>query len=124
MKVEHVSRVLDVLGVFVPGVLELSVLGPTFFSLYYVGRAFGFGADLEPRVVAGGCMTFSYFVCVMLNSWDYGRTGLRVDVTGQAPRNRNSVGARRGAQSGEACLLPDHSGSAQLEGGMNPVNGR
>ncbi len=74
MKVEHISRVLDVLGVLIPRVLELSVLVPTFFSLYYVARAFGFGADLEPRVVAGGCMTFSYFVCVMLNSWDYGRT--------------------------------------------------
>ncbi len=124
MKVEHVSRVLDVLGVFVPGVLELSVLVPTFFSLCYVARAFGFGAGLESRVVAGGSMTFSYFICVMLNSWDYGRTGLRVDVTGQAPRNRNAVGASHVAKPGEACLLPDHSGSAQLEGGMNPVNGR
>ncbi len=124
MKVEHVSRVLDVLGVFIPGVLELSVLVPTFFSLYYVARAFGFGAGLEPRVVAGGSMTFSYLVCVILNSWDHSGTEPRVDVTDQAPRNRNSVRARRGAQSGETCLVPDHSGSAQLEGGMNPVNGR
>ena len=124
MKVAHVSRVLDVLGILVPGVLELSVLVPTFFSLYCVAGALGFGADLEPRVVAGGSMTFSYFICVVLNSWDYSGTELRAEITDQAPRNRNSVGASYVAKSGEACLLSDYSGSAQLEGGMNPVNER
>lgn len=124
MKVAHVSRVLDVLGVFILGVLELSVLVPTFFSLYYVARAFGFGAELEPRVVAGGSVAFSYFACVILNSWDYSGTEPLAEATDQALRNRNSVGARHVAKRAEACLLPDHSGSAQLEGGMNPVNGR
>ena len=123
MKVAHVSRVLDVLGVFVPGVLELSVLVPTFFSLYYVARTFGFGADLEPRVVASGSMTFSYFVCVVLDSWDYRGTEPRAEITDRVPRNRNSVGASHVAKSGEACLVRNHSGKAQLQGGMNPVNG-
>jgi hypothetical protein len=35
-------------------VLELNLLVPTFFSLYYVARALGFDADLELRAVVGG----------------------------------------------------------------------
>jgi hypothetical protein len=123
MKVEHVTPVFEVLGIFIPGALELSLLVATFFSLYYVSRALGFGADLEPSVVAGGAMTFSCFVCVMLNSWDYSGAQLRAEVTDRAPRNRNSAGASHVAKSEEACLLPDHSGNTQFQGEMNPVNG-
>jgi hypothetical protein len=122
MKIEHVTPVFEVLGIFIPGVLELSLLVPTFFSLCYVARALGFGADLEPSVVAGGSMTFSCLVCVILNSWDYSGTQLRAEVADRAPRKRNSVGTSHVAKSEEACLPPDHSGNTQLQGEMNPVN--
>jgi hypothetical protein len=71
MKVAHDIRVFDVVGVFIPVVLELNLLVPTLFSLYYVARALGFDADLELRAVVGRVMILSYFVSVIMNSWDY-----------------------------------------------------
>jgi hypothetical protein len=41
MKVAHDIRVFDVVGAFLPVALELNLLVPTFFSLYYVARLWG-----------------------------------------------------------------------------------
>ncbi len=90
MNVERVARILDFVGVLIPSVLELTLLVPTFFGLYYAAKSLGFEVDLGAEVVMGISVTFSWFAWVTLNSWCYRGAERSAEATNQAPRDSDS----------------------------------
>lgn len=113
MKAARIVRGLELVGAFMPGVHELTLLVPAFFGLYYAARALGFGVDLEPEVVAGISVTFSCLVLVIFNGWVYSRTEGTAEATNEAPRNRDSSSGSQRPRPLEAREAIDRTAETQ-----------
>lgn len=67
MRLARITRILEIIGDYLPGVHELTLLVPAFFGMCSAARALGLDVDLGPAAVAVVSVTFSCFVWMILN---------------------------------------------------------
>lgn len=101
MKTTRIARILDLVGEFMPGVHELTLLLPALFGLHYAARAIGFDLDLGPEAVAVISVTFGCFVWIIFSSLAYSKPEGPDETTSKVLRERDSSSASPRAQASE-----------------------
>lgn len=91
MKTTRITRILELVGEFIPGVHELTLLLPAFFGLHSAARALGFDLDWGPEVIAVISVTLSFLLWIIFCSLVYNASHSRDEVTSEVLRSRDSV---------------------------------
>ncbi len=101
MKTTRIARILDLVGEFIPGVHELTLLLPAFLGLHSAARAIGFDLDLGPELVAVISVTFSCLVWIIFSSLACSQPHRPEETTSEVLRERDSSSASPRAQASE-----------------------
>ncbi|MCI0623280.1 MAG: hypothetical protein L0387_16750 [Acidobacteria bacterium] len=115
MKTTRIARILELLGAFIPGVYELSLLLPAFFGLHSAARAIGFDLDLGPEVVAVISVTFSCLLWMIFSSLAYDKPHRPSETTSAVFRGRDPLSASPRLQPWEVVQVNDSTGENRLK---------
>ncbi len=115
MKTTRISRILELVGEFIPGVHELTLLLPAFFGLHSAARAIGFDLDLGPEAIAVISVTFSCLVWIMFCSLAYSKPHWPHETTSDMLSGRDSSSACPGPQPLEVVQVAGRTAENRLE---------
>ncbi len=115
MKTTRIARILELVGEFIPGVHELTLLLPAFFGLHYAARAIGFDLDLGPEAVAVISVTFSCLVWIIFSSLACSRPHRPDETTSEVLRERDSSSASPQAQASEVDQVAGRTAENRLK---------
>ena len=99
MRTTRITRILELVGEFIPSVHELTQLLPSFLGLHSAARAIGFDLDLGPELVAVISVTFSCLVWIIFSSLACSKPDRPDETTSEVLRERDSSSASPRAQA-------------------------
>lgn len=115
MKTTRIARILELVGEFIPGVHELTLLLPAFLGLHSAARAIGVDLDLGPEAVAVISATFSCFVWIILTGLVCNRPYRPAETTSEVLRGRDSLSASPRPQPSEVDQVAGRTAKNRLK---------
>lgn len=115
MKTTRIARILELVGEFIPGGHELTLLLPAFLGLHSAARVIGFALDLGPEAVAVISVTFSCFIWIILTGLVCNRPYRPAETTSEVLGGRDSLSASPRPQPSEVDQVAGRTAENRLK---------